>query len=130
LDFLAAFRAGRSAPRPGGAVIVSVPAYAWLWSGHDVALGHRRRYTAGRLRALLSAAALHVEHVGFFNTVLFPAIAGVRLVKRALGRSGHDLHRPSALVNEALTRLFALERHVALSPGLPFGTSLLAVARR
>jgi SAM-dependent methyltransferase len=129
-DDVAALRAARSVTRPGGAVMVSVPAYAWLWSGHDVALGHRRRYTAGRLRAALLGAGLHVERVGYFNTVLFPAIAAVRLAKRLGSGEGHDLHRPPAIVNRALTTLFALERHVVLRPGLPFGSSVLAVARR
>ncbi len=129
-DDVAALRAARRLARPGGVVMVSVPAYAWLWSGHDVALGHRRRYTASRLRVALAAAGLHVEHVGYFNTVLFPAIAAVRLAKRLGGGEGHDLHRPPAIVNRALTALFALERHVVLRPGLPFGSSVLAVARR
>ena len=129
-DDVAALRAAREAVRPGGLVLVTVPAYAWLWSGHDVALGHRRRYSARRLRGVLRVAGLTVDHVGYFNTVLFPAIAGVRLLKRLVGDTRHDLHRPSAFVNAALTRLFALERHVALRPGLPFGSSLVAVARR
>lgn len=129
-DDLAGVRAAGRAARPGGVVLVSVPAYAWLWSGHDVALGHRRRYTARQLRALLTAADLRVEHAGYFNTVLFPAIAAVRLAKRLAGGGGHDLHRPSERINAALTGLFALERHVVLRPGLPFGTSVLAVARR
>ena len=129
-DDVAALRAARRVARPGGAVMVSVPAYEWLWSGHDAALGHRRRYTAQRLRAALTAAGLHVERVGYFNTVLFPAIAAVRLAKRLGGGGGHDLHRTPAVLNRTLTALFALERHVVLRPGLPFGSSVLAVARR
>jgi SAM-dependent methyltransferase len=129
-DDVAALRAARRITRPGGVVMVSVPAYAWLWSGHDVALGHRRRYTASRLRAALVAAGLHVQDVGYFNTALFPAIAAVRLVKRLGGGGGHDLRRPPALINGALTALFAFERHLVLRPGLPFGSSVLAVARR
>jgi SAM-dependent methyltransferase len=129
-DDVGGLRAARNAVRPGGLVMVTVPAYAWMWSAHDVALGHRRRYTARRLRAALDAAGLRVERVSYFNTVLFPAIAGVRLLKKAVGSTAHDLHRLPAVVNALLTRLFALERHVALSPGLPFGTSLLALARR
>ncbi len=128
-DDLAGLRAACRALRPGGVAVITVPAYAWLWSGHDVALGHRRRYTAGTLRGVILRAGLTVQHVGYFNTVLFPAIAGVRLVKRIVG-GGHDLHRPSPRLNRALEWLFALERHVVLRPGLPFGTSVLAVARR
>lgn len=129
-DDVAGVRAAARAARPGGVVLITVPAYAWLWSGHDVMLGHRRRYTARQLRAVLTAAGVRVQHVGYFNTVLFPAIAAVRLAKRLGGGGGHDIYRPPALVNEALTRLFAIERHVALRPGLPFGSSLLAVAHR
>jgi SAM-dependent methyltransferase len=129
-DDLAGVRAARRIVRRGGVVMITVPAYGWLWSGHDVALGHRRRYTARRLRGVLATAGLLVEHIGYFNTVLFPAIAAVRVAKRLAGGGGHDLHRPSDLVNGALTGLFALERHVVLRPGLPFGSSILAVARR
>jgi SAM-dependent methyltransferase len=129
-DDLAALRAARRVLPEGGVLVVTVPAFPWLWSGHDVALGHRRRYTARQLRTVLGAGGVHVHHVGYFNTVLFPAIAAVRLAKRLLGGGGHDVHRPRPLINEALTRLFALERHVALRPGLPFGSSLLATCYR
>jgi len=128
-DDLGSLRAAARFVRPGGAVIVTVPAYGWLWSAHDVALGHRRRYTARGLHRLMETAGFHVERLGYFNSVLFPAIAGVRLVKRLTGDRNHDLHRPPAPVNATLTRLFALERHVVVTPGLPFGSSVLAVAR-
>ena len=129
-DDRAALTGACRALRPGGVMVVTVPAYGWLWSGHDEALGHRRRYTATGLGQVMAEARLAVEHVGYFNTILFPAIAGVRLAKRALGRTGHDLQRHSSPVNGALERLLAFERHVVLRPGLPFGTSVLAVARR
>jgi SAM-dependent methyltransferase len=129
-DDLESLRAVRRTLRPGGVLVVTVPAYAWLWSGHDVALGHRRRYTAGALRLVVAEAGFRVRHVGYFNTVLFPAIASVRLGKRLVGAGGHDLHCPSEPVNRVLERLFALERHLALRPGLPFGSSVLAVAHR
>ena len=116
--------------RPGGVMLITVPAYPWLWSGHDVALGHRRRYTAGTLRSVVAATGLSLAHLGYFNTALFPAIAGVRLMKRVVGGCAHDLHRPVEIVNRALERVFALERHLVLRPGLPFGSSVLAVARR
>jgi SAM-dependent methyltransferase len=128
-DDLAALRTARRLVRSGGMVIVTVPAYAWLWSGHDVALGHRRRYTARRLRNVLREAELRVQHLGYFNTVLFPAIAAVRGAKRLAGACGHDLGHPPDVINRTLTSLFAFERHLVLRPGLPFGCSVLAVAR-
>jgi SAM-dependent methyltransferase len=129
-DDRAALRAARRALRPGGVLVVTVPAYGWLWSGHDVALGHRRRYSARSLRAVMRAADLSITHGSYFNTMLFPAIAGVRLAKRLVGGGDHDLHPPAAVLNRALERLFAFERHAVLRPGLPFGSSVLAVARR
>jgi SAM-dependent methyltransferase len=129
-DDYAGVRAARRTLQPGGVMVITVPAYSWLWSGHDVALGHRRRYTAGTLRSVAAAAGLSLVHIGYFNTALFPVIVGVRLAKRLVGVNAHDLHRPVESVNRALARLFALERHVVLRPGLPFGTSVLAVARR
>jgi SAM-dependent methyltransferase len=129
-DDHAGVRAARRTLRPGGVMVITVPAYPWLWSGHDAALGHRRRYTAGTLRSVVVAAGLSLVHIGYFNTALFPIIMGVRLAKRLVGGGAHDLHRPVESVNRALERLFALERHVVLRPGLPFGTSVLAVARR
>ena len=129
-DDLEGLRGACRTLRPGGLAVITVPAYAWLWSGHDVALGHRRRYTARAVRSVVRAAGLSLVHLGYFNTVLFPAIAGMRLAKRALGSDTHDLHHVPAPLNRALEALFALERHVVLRPGLPFGSSLLAVARR
>src|SRR5438034_629539 len=113
-DDVAALVTACRAVRPGGLLVITVPAYRWLWSGHDVALGHRRRYTARGLRAVVDAAGLAPAHVGYFNTLLFPVIAGVRLVKRAVGGAAHDLHRPAEPLNRALTSVFAFERHVAL----------------
>ncbi len=128
-DEAAALATARRALRPKGALVVTVPAYAWLWSGHDVALGHRRRYTAGRLRRTMAGEGFSVERVTYFNTVLFPAMVAARMWKRVRGDDRHDLHRPGPLLNRILTRCFALERLVVPRAALPFGGSLLAVAR-
>ena len=116
--------------RKDGVLVVTAPAYPCLWSGHDVALGHRRRYVAAGLRRLVESAGYEVERLTYFNTVLFPVIAGRRLYKRWRGNDRHDLWRPGPALNSLLERLFALERHVVPTPGLPFGTSLFLVARR
>jgi len=115
---------------PGGRLFVTVPAYAWLWSRHDEMLGHRRRYTTGRLRRAAEEAGFAVERLTYFNTLLAPPIMAARLVRAALRRPGHDLERPAPLVNRALAACFAAEARLLgwLSP--PFGISILLVARR
>ena len=110
--------------------MITVPAYRWLWSGHDVALGHRRRYTKRELSRVVKRAGLSVVHASYFNTLLFPAVALTRGWKRLRGDQRHDLRRPSPAVNRWLERVFALERHLVPRVTLPFGASLLVVARR
>jgi hypothetical protein len=106
-----------------------VPAYAWLWSRHDELLGHRRRYTAGSLRAAVQGAGFAIERLTYFNTLLAAPIMAVRLVRSLLRRPGHDLDRPRPLVNGLLARTFAAEAGLLRVGSLPFGISILLVAR-
>lgn len=129
-DEAAALATARGALAEGGLLVATVPAYQWLWSGHDVALGHRRRYTASRLRGVVERAGFRVLRVSYFNTLLFPALALMRGWKRLAGDATHDLRRPAPTLNRWLERVFALERHVVPRCALPFGASLLLVARR
>jgi SAM-dependent methyltransferase len=128
-DDAAALGAAREILAPGGTLVVAVPAYQWLWSQHDVVLGHRRRYTAGGLRARVAAAGFDVRYVTYFNALLLVPVALVRAWKRRRG-GDHDLARPVAPVNAALARLFALEAAVVPRRPLPFGTSVALLARR
>ena len=115
--------------RPGGRLLVTVPATPWLWSSHDVAHHHQRRYTARGLAKVLGQGGFRIVHRSHFNTVLFPLIALVRLVNRLTGRGGGgDDAMPPAPLNAMLGALFAAERHVAVRGALPFGVSLIAVA--
>src|SRR5690349_7496741 len=93
-DEAGALRACRLLLAPGGRLVLTVPAYAWLWSRHDELLGHRRRYTAGSLRAAVQAAGFAIERLTYFNTLLAAPIMAVRLVRSLLRRPGHDLERP------------------------------------
>lgn len=116
--------------KPGGRVLVTVPAYAWLWSAHDEAHHHQRRYRAAQLAQVASAAGLSVQRLGYFNSLLFPAIALARLVGRVLGRSDagkSDAAMPSRPLNTLLGAVFAAERHVVPHWLFPAGTSVLAV---
>ena len=129
-DDLAALRAAGTVLAACGMLVLTAPAYPWLWSAHDVVLGHRRRYVATGLRRLVERAGFGVERLTYFNTVLFPLIAGRRLYKQWLGDHRHDLQRPGRALNILLEGLFSLERHVVPVVTLPFGTSLFLVARR
>lgn len=128
-DDAGALAACRRLLAPGGRLIVTVPAYAWLWSRHDELLGHRRRYTTGSLRAVALAAGFAVERLTYFNTLLAPPIMAVRLARTALRRPDHDLARPAPLVNRLLARAFAAEARLLRRVSLPFGISVLLIAR-
>lgn len=127
-DDVAALAAARRLVAHDGLLVVTVPAYPWLWSAHDVALGHRRRYTAAGLRTAVERAGFVVRHLSHFNTLLLSVVIAVRAWKRLTGDSRHDLSRPAAPLNRLLARLFALERFVVPRWALPCGASLLLLA--
>jgi SAM-dependent methyltransferase len=129
-DDRAALRAVARILRPGGLLLCTVPAHQWLWSPHDEALGHRRRYDAPALGRLAREAGLHPLRLTYFNTLLALPIFGVRLLRRWRGAPGHDLARPAPLLNALLARVFSLEAGWLRWANLPFGISVLMVARR
>lgn len=112
----------------GGRLLVTVPAMPWLWSAHDSAHHHHRRYTAGTLSSVFERAGFRIRYRGFFNTVLFPLIAGARFAGKVLKREGGDDAIPPRPVNALLRGLFGLERHLVGRTSLPFGVSLALVA--
>ena len=112
---------------PGGRILVTVPAYPWMWSAHDVAHHHKRRYSKRALRAVAEAAGLKVERIGFFNTLLFPLAAAVRLAGRVTGKSESDDKLPPRPLNALFRTVFGLERHLVGRVPLPAGVSLFAL---
>jgi SAM-dependent methyltransferase len=116
---------------PDGRLIITVPALPWLWSKHDETHHHFRRYTHASLTAALEKAGLQPLRVTYFNTLLFPLIAGLRLTRKLFGLSeGADDSMPSPLVNTVFKTIFGLEAHIVGRLPLPIGVSLLAVAKR
>ena len=119
--------------RPGGVAIISVPAHQWLFSRHDVALHHFRRYSKTGLRELLENGGLRIRRLSYWNAALFPGICLHRLVEksRPVGRPHSDTTTsPSWLINEPLAGLLAAEARILRHVQLPWGVSLIAVGER
>jgi SAM-dependent methyltransferase len=120
--------------RPGGWLLVTVPAYQALWSLHDEANHHYRRYGRRSLRAAATTAGWHVDRLSSFNSLLLAPAAAVRLAQRRLGTHNgytNDLALGPAWLNDVLERPLALEASwLARGRTLPMGLSLLAVLRR
>ena len=130
-DDLAALQAVATRIRSGGLAMLTVPAYQWMYGAHDRSHHHFRRYTARALRRLARGTGFDVRRLGYFNTFLFPLIAGARVVGRLLGRDGSDdAAPPRPWINRQLYRVFALEAAVVPRVLFPFGTSCVAVLER
>jgi len=124
--------------KPGGALVMSVPAYQHLWSAHDEALHHFRRYEKTELRARLREANLRVDKLSFAMSLMPPAaylwrhLVLPRLPKRPRDATRHSqgavLPQLPPSMNAAMIRLLELEGRVLLKRPLRFGTSLMALA--
>jgi SAM-dependent methyltransferase len=116
--------------RPGGCLIVTVPAYQWLWSYRDIAAGHKRRYSRRLLVDRLTRAGFRVERTGYYQCLLFP----LAVVTRFLGRESSTTRDWEDAPHPAINALFAFINRVEVASGAyipwPFGSSLYAVARR
>ena len=116
--------------KPGAALLLTVPANPWMWSAHDVAHHHHRRYRKREIERLALDAGYEIELLSPFNSLLFPPIAAVRALGKLTGKDDSDDAMPGALVNRTLDTVFGLERSLIGRVPMPFGVSLVAVLRR
>jgi 2-polyprenyl-3-methyl-5-hydroxy-6-metoxy-1,4-benzoquinol methylase len=127
--------------KPGGHLIITVPAFDTLWSEHDEINHHKRRYRSPRLRHLIAEAGFEIDRLSYCNTTLYFPVLATRKAKnlwRAVSRTKPGENRPlqSDLgdypkpVNELLFNLMRLETKLMDRVDMPFGVSILAVARK
>lgn len=116
----------------GGHVVLTVPAFPCLWSDHDVALHHRRRYRRRQVAQLLERVPFEHRYLGCIYASVFPAAVVYRLWRR-----GHPARQPRAdlgtappTLNYFLCRLMEMEARLATRVEQPFGTSILALAKK
>jgi SAM-dependent methyltransferase len=113
--------------KPGGRILLTVPAHPWMWSAHDVVNHHHRRYTRRTLKAVVAAAGLKLDMLRWFNSLLFPVAAGARVVGKVAGRKGGDDSLPPGPLNFMFGKIFALERHAIGRLPMTPGVSLAAI---
>ncbi|NQS99802.1 MAG: glycosyltransferase [Candidatus Omnitrophica bacterium] len=117
-----------------GKIIITVPALMMLWSQHDEALGHLRRYQKKTLLADLQEAGLRTERMGYFFFSSFLPLVVMRMFKNLFvsrKKLQSDMTSlPPKFINESLKLLFKLELKIAGKAGLPFGSTLYAVVSK
>jgi len=129
-DRVRALEACISALKPGGLLILNLPAYGWLYSSHDEAVHTAHRFTRRECVRMLEATGFEIVCITYWNTLLFPAIAMARLWRKVCPSAESDLRLPSAVSGRFFGTVLRIERFLIQLFPMPFGLSIFAVARR
>lgn len=116
--------------RPGTPVFITVPAFAFLWSAHDVFLEHRRRYTAKMLESTMKRSKLTVDRIRYFYAAILPLVVVARLLTRERDPSkGSDLRPTPAIVGWLLKTVLKIERVAIFPVNRLAGLSVVGISR-
>lgn len=131
-DDVATLREFRRVLRPGGRVLLRLPAFSWLYGNHDRLVHTRHRYTAAEARAKLRDAGFEDEWTSYANMFLFPLAVVKRLADRIRGAEGDesDISVRYGLADTILRRILSAEAPLVARVGLPVGLTVIAVGRK
>lgn len=116
-----------------GYVVASVPAYQWLWSHHDELHMHYRRYTMNNFTQLFKDAGFIIQYSSYFNSFLFPLVAVKRILDKVTGadeKNNSPIEEVSPFMNKVLKNIFLAEKKLLPNMFLPFGVSIVVVAKK
>lgn len=119
--------------KPGGSLLVTVPAHPFLWSDHDDALYHFRRYKRSELQKRILDAGFELQRLTYCITCTFPFIVAFRFLQRRLQKRDHPKAHLIVLpswANRLLMWSVQMESQLLKWTNLPFGITLLAVGRK
>lgn len=118
----------------GGILVVTVPAYPFLFSYWDKMLGHQRRYTKNSLANKLVKAGFKIDKISYYNSFIFPVAIIFRTIKSLLsfsdGKPSSDFISLPAPINKILLVVSGIERDLLKRINLPFGLSIVCVAEK
>lgn len=115
-----------------GTVILECPAYKFLWSPHDEALHHKRRYTVTELKSKMEEAGFHVEKISYIYSFIFLPAVFFRLGRKILGKKSESdpFEKVPSFLNKMLLGIESIERKIVKNASLPFGVSIVCLARK
>lgn len=129
--------------RPNGHLLITTPAFQWLWSHNDELNAHKRRYTATELRTKMVRAGFEVTRLSYNFFLVFPMAAGMIALKNATGKSAElkshhfnddayqvDMEPVAPALNSILRGVGQVENAMLGAVNLPLGTSLIALGRK
>ncbi len=117
--------------KPDGYLILTVPAFTFLWSKHDEALHHKRRYNKNQLKNVLKSNGFTIKKLSYWNFFLFLPIAIIRLIKRNMKNKTitSDVKEIPKIINDFLIFILKIESYLISHINLPIGISLVCVGK-
>jgi SAM-dependent methyltransferase len=114
-----------------GKLLITVPAYQFLWTKHDELHHHKRRYTVGQLKKIIENNGWNVNYISYFNSFLFPLALIARLKDKVFPPAKIDsLTLPNRFINHLFEKIFSLETIILRKFSFPFGLSIIVVAEK